>query len=98
MESRLSSAELRIIQRSPQKREWTLRTDENGNFRQEELVSWGWAPFLPLDVFGPEFELIAKHGEQSSESIPFGGGLYHAHYLGLGNPTPKFDLGDMRIK
>jgi hypothetical protein len=91
-------AQVRIVQMSPETREWTLMADENGKFYQKELVNWTLAPFLPLDALGPEFELTAKHREQSSERIPFGGGLYHAHYLGLGNPAPKFDLGDVRIK
>src|SRR4051794_15288754 len=65
----LPGAEVRIVQKSPEKREWTLKADESGNFRQKESENWTLAPLLPLDALGPEFELTAKHGEQSSEVL-----------------------------
>ena len=92
----LAGAIIRIVEVSPTTREWTVRADQKGNFRQKE--SLGWTFVMPVAMLGPKFELTAKHGEQSSEPIPFGDGRYYLHTFGFGNPAPKFDLGDVRVK
>jgi hypothetical protein len=52
---------------------------------------------MPLDAIAPEFAVVARQGVSASEPRTFGGGLINPHYLGFGNRSPKFDVGDLVI-
>jgi hypothetical protein len=78
-------------------RSFAVKTDRRGRFRRAEQTRWSLTPFLPIDAIAPTFVATASHENVQSAPAHFGGGLTHPHFLGIGNKSKSFDLGDLVV-
>jgi hypothetical protein len=74
-----------------------MTTNQLGQFRREEETQWCMAPLLPVDAIAPEFVATATRDGAQSSPEKFGGGIWNFHFLGLGNKTACYDLGDIVV-
>ena len=74
-----------------------VRTGRHGRFRRAEEKRWFLGVFLPVHAMGPELTATAWHQGMRSDPQRFGGGLLLQQFLGLGNPSKSYELGDLML-